>query len=80
MNHLLNRRRALFDLALATMDTASTPHDIHHAAVRALEASFAAELGITSPGSDEVRLSSLMEKFRLAFPVVQPGLFGGDQS
>jgi hypothetical protein len=42
MNHLLNRRRALFGLAIATMDAASTPEDIHRAAVKALEASFAA--------------------------------------
>jgi hypothetical protein len=74
---LLERRRALFDLAIAATDTSIEPAELHAIAIRALEASYAAELGLNIASSEESRLTNLMGKFRTAFKPDQSGLFGG---
>jgi hypothetical protein len=75
--HLLARRRALLEFAVITVDQNSKPETLHAAAVRALEAAFIAEFGLSIMTPEETRLLGLIERFKNAFQPAQTQLFEG---
>jgi hypothetical protein len=74
--HLIARRRALLEFAVVTTDPTSTPETTHAAAVRALEAAFRAEFGLSTLAPDDARLTGLLERFKTAIGPGQVALFG----